>query len=70
MRDGENCNAEEAARLAGISAAHEIGRQLFHFLHPFGQSACLMNPVDDLPDFQQPTKHNRGKVLARRRLVC
>ena len=45
MRDGESYSAEEAARLAGISAAHEIGHQLFHFLHPFGQSACLMNPV-------------------------
>ena len=45
MRDGESYNAGEAARLAGISAAHEIGHQLFHFLHPFGQSACVMNPV-------------------------
>ena len=45
MRDGESYNAEEAARLAGIGAAHEIGHQLFHFVHPFGQSACVMNPV-------------------------
>ncbi len=45
MRDGESYNADEAARLAGISAAHEIGHQLFHFVHPFGQNACVMNPV-------------------------
>jgi hypothetical protein len=45
MRNGETYGAIEAARLAGISAAHEIGHQLFHFLHPFGQETCLMNPV-------------------------
>lgn len=45
MRAGESYSPDEAARLAGLSAAHEIGHQLFHFLHPFGQSACLMNPV-------------------------
>jgi hypothetical protein len=45
MRNGESYSPEEAARLAGISAVHEIGHQLFHFLHAYGQSACLMNPV-------------------------
>lgn len=45
LREGETYTAEEAAQLAGTTAAHEIGHQLFHFLHPFGQSACLMNPV-------------------------
>ena len=45
MRDGEIYSAEEAARLAGIGATHEIGHQLFHVLHPFGRTACLMNPV-------------------------
>lgn len=45
MRDGESYNPEEAARLAGISAVHEIGHQLFHFVHPFGQNTCVMNPV-------------------------
>ncbi len=45
MRDGEIYSPMDAAQLAGTSAAHEIGHQLFHFLHPFGQSACLMNPV-------------------------
>jgi hypothetical protein len=45
MREGESYTTEAAARLAGIGAAHEIGHQLFHFLHPFGQSACIMNPV-------------------------
>lgn len=45
MREGESYTAEDAARLAGIAAAHEIGHQLFHFGHPYGQAACLMNPV-------------------------
>lgn len=45
MRGGESYSADEAARLAGIGATHEIGHQLFHFLHPYGESACLMNPV-------------------------
>ena len=45
LRDGERYTPEEAARLAGLSGAHEIGHQLFHFTHPFGQPACLMSPV-------------------------
>lgn len=45
MRNGETLNAAEAARLAGIGAAHELGHQLFHFLHPYDNAACVMNPV-------------------------
>jgi hypothetical protein len=45
MRNGEDLNAVEAARLAGIGAAHELGHQLFHFLHPYDNIACVMNPV-------------------------
>ena len=45
MREGERYTAEEAARLAGIGATHEIGHQLFHILHPYGHPACVMNPV-------------------------
>lgn len=44
-RDGESYDPVEAARLAGLAATHEIGHQLFHFLHPFGKPACLMSPV-------------------------
>ena len=44
-RDGERYAPDEAARLAGTAAAHEIGHQLFHFLHPFGKPACIMDPV-------------------------
>ena len=46
MRDGETYEGHEAAVLSGISAAHEIGHQLFHFSHPYGAQACLMNPVE------------------------
>ena len=45
LRNGERYTPEEAARLAGLSGAHEIGHQIFHFTHPFGQPACLMSPV-------------------------
>ena len=45
LRGGERYTPQEAARLAGLSGAHEIGHQLFHFTHPFGQPACLMSPV-------------------------
>jgi hypothetical protein len=45
MRGGESYEPAEAARLAGISAVHEIGHQLFHFGHPYGKTACLMNPI-------------------------
>lgn len=44
-RGGETYTREEAAQLAGLSGAHEIGHQLLHVLHPFGQPACLMSPV-------------------------
>jgi hypothetical protein len=46
MREGETYEGHEAAVLAGIAAAHEIGHQLFHFSHPFGATACVMNPVE------------------------
>lgn len=45
VRDGEEYTPEEAARLAGIGATHELGHQLLHLLHPFGNKACIMNPV-------------------------
>lgn len=45
VREGEHYTPEEAARLAGIGATHELGHQLLHLLHPFGNKACIMNPV-------------------------
>lgn len=45
MRNKEVYNAIEAAQLAGIVAAHEVGHQLFHIMHPYQNSACLMYPV-------------------------
>lgn len=44
-RGGESYTPHEAAQLAGLSGAHEIGHQLLHLLHPFGNPACLMSPV-------------------------
>jgi hypothetical protein len=44
-REGEVYTPEEAARLAGLTATHEIGHQLLHLIHPFGQKGCIMDPV-------------------------
>ena len=45
LRGGESYTPEEAAKLAGLSGAHELGHQLLHLGHPFGNPACLMKPV-------------------------
>lgn len=44
-RAGESYSPDEAARLAGMAAVHELGHQLLHLLHPFGQKGCIMEPV-------------------------
>jgi hypothetical protein len=44
-REGEAYSPEEAARLAGLAATHELGHQLLHVIHPFGQKGCIMDPV-------------------------
>lgn len=48
LRGGEKYSDMEAAELAGAYLAHEIGHLLFQFGHPFGQKACVMNPVSML----------------------
>lgn len=48
LRGGEQYSEEDAAELAGAYLAHEIGHLLFQFGHPFGQKACVMNPVSML----------------------
>jgi hypothetical protein len=45
MRGGEDYSDTEAAELSGAYLAHEIGHMLFRYGHPFGQTACVMNPV-------------------------
>ena len=45
MRNGEQYEPLEAARLAGIGAVHELGHMLFHYGHPFGVPACVMSPT-------------------------
>ena len=44
-RAGESYSPHEAARLSGMAAVHELGHQLLHLLHPFGQKGCIMEPV-------------------------
>jgi hypothetical protein len=44
-REGESYTPEEAAHLSGLSAVHELGHQLLHLIHAFGQKGCIMDPV-------------------------
>jgi hypothetical protein len=48
MRGGAQYSDAYAAELAGAYLAHEIGHLLFQLGHPFGQKACVMNPVSML----------------------
>lgn len=48
LRGGEKYSDREVAELSGAYLAHEIGHLLFQFGHPFGQKACIMNPVSML----------------------
>jgi hypothetical protein len=48
LRGGEQYSEEDAAELSGAYLAHEIGHLLFQLGHPFGQKACVMNPVSML----------------------
>lgn len=45
LRQGERYAAEEAVKLSGICATHEIGHQLFHYGHPYLRPECVMAPV-------------------------
>lgn len=63
LRGGEKYSDTEAAELAGIYLAHEIGHVLFQFGHPFGQNACVMNPVSMLR-FREWSKGIDGKDCA------
>jgi hypothetical protein len=45
LRGGRSDARNEAVRLAGAYLAHEIGHLLFRYGHPFGEPACVMNPV-------------------------
>jgi len=45
LRRNEIYPRDEALRYAGILLAHELGHQLLHLGHPYGQEACVMNPT-------------------------
>ena len=48
LRGGEEYSGADAAELSGAYLAHEIGHLLMQLGHPFGQKACVMNPVSML----------------------
>ena len=45
MRGEESYASDDAMRFAALVLVHEIGHQLLHLGHPFGQLACVMNPA-------------------------
>ncbi|MFZ2162478.1 MAG: hypothetical protein WAW02_09700 [Sideroxyarcus sp.] len=48
LRGDDEYSAVDAAELSGAYLAHEIGHLLMQLGHPFGQKACVMNPVSML----------------------
>ncbi|MDD2929610.1 MAG: hypothetical protein PHY50_07315 [Sideroxydans sp.] len=48
LRGNEDYNATQAAEISGAYLAHEVGHMLFKLGHPFGDQACVMNPVSML----------------------
>lgn len=45
LRGGESYARRNALRYAGLVLAHEMGHLLFHLAHPYGRTACIMNPT-------------------------
>lgn len=45
LRGGHALSEGEAVRAAALLLVHELGHQLFHYGHPFGQTRCVMNPA-------------------------
>lgn len=44
LRDGPFVNQKELNIAIAALIIHELGHQIFHFGHPFGNSACIMTP--------------------------
>ncbi len=64
MRGGESYSPDEAARIAGASAAHEFGHLLFQYGHPFGDASCLMSPTPMLRFKEYLARLDAAKCLA------
>ncbi|MBI3188122.1 MAG: hypothetical protein HYZ31_09715, partial [Gammaproteobacteria bacterium] len=45
LRDDAHYSDEQLAQYAAATLAHELGHLFFHYDHPYGASACLMNPT-------------------------
>ena len=46
LRGEESYSEADSAMFAGLLLVHEIGHQVFDFGHPYGKSACVMNPPE------------------------
>jgi hypothetical protein len=44
LRGGDQPGTDDGNRYMGLMLAHELGHQLLHLGHPFGNSNCLMTP--------------------------
>ncbi len=45
LRNDESYTSEQATTYAAALLTHEIGHQLLHLGHPFGNSKCIMSPT-------------------------
>ena len=45
LRADESYTTEQITDYVAAILTHELGHQLFHFGHPFGESACIMSPT-------------------------
>lgn len=45
LRGSRRLDEGEAVRAAALVLVHELGHQLFHYGHPYGQSKCVMSPT-------------------------
>jgi hypothetical protein len=46
LRGNESYSEADAAKFAGLLLVHEIGHQLLDLGHPYGKTACVMNPPE------------------------
>ncbi|HKW36197.1 MAG TPA: hypothetical protein VJO54_00140 [Burkholderiales bacterium] len=46
LRGDESYSEADGARFAGFLLVHEIGHQLFDLGHPYGRTACVMDPPE------------------------
>ena len=63
IRGNDDFTEREAATLIAVLFVHELGHQLFHFGHPFSNTACVMRPAELLQFREWHQQHNVSECL-------